>query len=170
MLVLAMPGVEDILLVFLLLASYSDLGSSTSKPWVCRGRPEVSCLPLFAAVPFARALGRWSQHSTSVAVSSRTGGPVVLGGCRCSIHAVLTRGADHRSYRQLPTKVLRASGVSRTPCGSSGCRLCMGYELSQRMRQACLKRRYRHRAEVASKRRPALSLPALPPCRGKCHP
>ena len=43
MLVLAMPGVEDILLVFLLLASYSDLGSSTSKPWVYRGRPEVFC-------------------------------------------------------------------------------------------------------------------------------
>jgi len=167
MLVLAMPGVEDILLVFLLLASYSDLGSSTSEPCVYRCRPEVSCLSLFTAVPSARALGRRSQHSTSVAVPSRTRGPVVLGGCRYSIHAVLTRGADHRSYRQLPTKVLRASGVSRTPCGSSGCRLCMGWESSRRIRQACLKRRYRHRAEVASKSRPALSLPALPPYRGK---
>ena len=81
---------------------------------------------LVAAMPFARSLGRRSQHSTSAAVPSRTRGPVVLGECRCSIHAVLTAGADHRSYRQLPTKVLRASGVSRTPCGSSGCRLCKG--------------------------------------------
>jgi len=45
-----------------------------------------------------------------------------------------------------------------------------GWELSRRMRQAWLKTRYIHRAEVASKSRPALSLPALPPYRGKGRP